>query len=277
MEQKIIFREMLSEVLKLADARGNHLTTAEIDEFFANTHLTRAQMELVYEYLMEQKVQVEGYESRKQETLASAVEKKMAGTPEAEARQEELSDAGTARDQENEEVGALELYLKELETIDHPEPAQELELFTLAAGGDGAAKSRLVELYLPLVCQLAGDYQGQDVLAEDLIQEGNVGLLLAVDRIERQENLAAYQAKLMNAVNQYMQDVIQEQKDLKDLGEGVVRKVNHLNEAIHNLEEDLEHRVSVEELSAYLDMPVEEIRDILRMAGDEIKVEGYEN
>ena len=53
MEQKIIFREMLSEVKALADAHGNVLTTPEIDEFFANTHLTREQMELVYEYLID--------------------------------------------------------------------------------------------------------------------------------------------------------------------------------------------------------------------------------
>ena len=103
-----------------------------------------------------------------------------------------------------------------------------------------------------------------------------MGLLLAVDQIEEQESLAAYQVKLMNSVNQYMQDVIQEQKDLKDLGNSIVSKVNHLSEAIRNLEEDLEHKVSVEELSAYLEMPVEEIRDILRMAGDEIEVEGYD-
>ena len=64
MEQKIIFREMLSEALKLADAKGNRLTTEEIDAFFANTHLDRQQMELVYEYLAGQKVKVEGYEPK---------------------------------------------------------------------------------------------------------------------------------------------------------------------------------------------------------------------
>lgn len=61
------------------------------------------------------------------------------------------------------------------------------------------------------------------------------------------------------------------------MGNGIAKKVNHLNQAIQNLEEDLEHRVSVEELSAYLEMPVEEIKNILKMAGDEIEVEGYEN
>ena len=49
--------------------------------------------------------------------------------------------------------------------------------------------------------------------------------------------------------------------------------MNHLNEAIHNLEEELEHKVSVDELSAYLEMPAAEIEDVLRMSGDQIEIE----
>ena len=60
------------------------------------------------------------------------------------------------------------------------------------------------------------------------------------------------------------------------MGEGIVSRVNHLNEAVQNLEQDLEHKVSAEELSAYLEMPLEEIRDILRISGDQIELEGTE-
>lgn len=291
MEQKIIFREMLTEILELADERGNCLTTQEIDEFFANTHLSREQMELVYEYLIGRKVQVKGYESKGEHVPGGREDQekelKDSKKRQAEAALSREGDGGAAAGEsfpkpsesgeDDENPSALELYLKELEGMGEAGTEEELELFHLAADGDGAAKSRLIELYLPLVCRLAGDYQGEEFLVEDLIQEGNVGLLLAVDQVERQESLAAYQARLMNAVNQYMEDVIREQKDLRDLGEGIVSRVNHLSQAIHNLEEELEHRVSVEELSAYLEMPAEEIRDILRMAGDEIEVEGYGN
>ena len=57
MEQKIIFREMLGEIMKLADARDNRLTVKEIDDFFENMHLTKEQMAMVYEYLDSQKEQ----------------------------------------------------------------------------------------------------------------------------------------------------------------------------------------------------------------------------
>lgn len=105
-----------------------------------------------------------------------------------------------------------------------------------------------------------------------MIQEGNVALVLALEELEFSGKLEDYQNFLYEKIREAMEDALSEGQDLKDMGDKVAQKVNHLSEAVHNLEEDLEHKVSVDELSAYLDMPVEEIRDILRMAGDEIDV-----
>lgn len=264
MEQKIVFREMLSEVKALADSRGNQLTVQEIDEFFANTHLEKEQMELVYEYLKSQMIHVVGYE--KVNKKASAI---IAG-------EEQEPEEKPAEEEEKERWGGIELYLEELEQIEKIDAKEELLLFQKASSGDTNAKNKLIELYLPMVCELAGEFEGEEYLVEDLIQEGNIGLMMAVDRLEESDSLAAYQAQLMNGVNQYMQDILKEQNDFQAMGKGIAQKVNHLSEAIRNLEEDLEHKVSVEELSAYLEMPLEEIRDILKMAGDELEVEDYD-
>lgn len=245
MEQKIIFREMLSEVKALADANDNRLTIQEIDDFFANTHLDSQQMELIYDYLISQKIQVVGYE--KGETGSAA-----------------------------EAPHSMQLYLDEIAQLSQLDAGEEMQLFVLAMQGDATAKNRLAEAYLPMVCELAGEYDGTDLPVEDFIQEGNIGLLLAIEALEERDSLAAYQAQLMNAVNRHMQDVLQEQKNQRELGDGIAKRVTHLSQAIHNLEEDLEHKVSVEELSAYLEMPVQEILDILKMAGDELEVEGTE-
>ena len=71
-------------------------------------------------------------------------------------------------------------------------------------------------------------------------------------------------------------DAIHANEETKKSNEGIVSRVNHLNEAIHNLEEELEHKVSVDELSAYLEMPAAEIEDVLRMSGDQIEIEKIE-
>ena len=59
MQERIIFREMLSEIKALADDRGSRLKVAEVQDFFRNAHLNEEQMNLVYEYLISQKIQVE--------------------------------------------------------------------------------------------------------------------------------------------------------------------------------------------------------------------------
>ena len=71
-----------------------------------------------------------------------------------------------------------------------------------------------------------------------------------------------------------MQAAIHANEETKKRNEDVVSQVNHLDEAIKNLERDLERKVSAEELSAYLDMPLEQIRDILNISGDQIEVDG---
>lgn len=273
MEQRIIFREMLSEIEALADSRNNRLTTAEIDEFFSNAHLEKEHLEMIYEYLAGQKIEVSGYQKGKKNRFTNIEGKDIqpSGERDSETMAEAKDTGNTAQ------PFSLELYLEEVGQIKKPDEKEELRLFSLAVRGDAEAKRRLVEIYLPMVCELAGEYEGGDCLAEDLVQEGNMGLLLAVDAMEKQDSLAAYRACLMNAVNQFMQDTIQDQKDIREMGDGIAKRVNHLNEAIQNLEEDLERKISVDELSAYLEMPEEEIRDILKMAGDEIKIEGNEN
>ena len=264
MEQKIIFREMLSEIKALADTKGNQLTVQEINDFFANAHLGQEQLEMVYEYLKSQRINVIGYEKRNEQASALFEETK----DEPEEGQETV---GVDRWE------GMQFYLDELERIKKIEPREEFTLFRKAAEGDCGARKQLTELYLPMVCELAGDYEGDELLVEHLIQEGNMGLLLTLERLETADSLAAFQAQLLNGVNQYMQEVLKEQKDIREMGRGIAKRVDHLSQAIHNLEEELEHRVSVEELSAYLEMPAEEIRDILKMAGDELKVDGYEN
>lgn len=281
MEQKIIFREMLSEIKNLAGQRGGRLTVGEIDDFFANAQLEPAQMELIYEYLQGQGITVEGYgkgglpEGVLSERFAKAAKWAKGGEKAPLAYGAEHKTA-----EEEEDTGCLDgmrVYLEEMERIGRLEPEEELLLFQRAAAGDREARGELARLYLPMICEAVGDYDGEEILVEDLIQEGNMGLLMTLEKLEVADSLAAFRAQLMNGVNRYLQEVLERQRHILEMGKGIENRVNHLSQAIHSLEEELEHRVSVEELSAYLEMPAEEIRDILKMAGDELKVEGYEN
>lgn len=248
MQERYIFRELLSEIKELADKKGNCLTTEEIRNFFENAHLTDEQLNMVYEYLEGEKIQVEGYQNSKKETK--------------EKQEEEFLD----------ESDCLKVYQSELDEIKIISEEEELKLFQLASAGDSAAKSLLTEQYLRTVYDLSKTFAFGTVPRGDLIQEGNVALMLALEDLEFTDRLEEYQNFLYEKISRAMEEAMHDGQDLQDLNENVAKRVNHLNEAVHNLEEELEHKISLEELSAYLDMPLEEIKDILRMAGDGIEI-----
>lgn len=259
MQDKIIFREMLSEIKELADQRGNRLTTEEVQEFFANARLEEEQLKLIYEYLLGEKIQVIGYES---ETERKQVLRPEDGQEDQEQQEDSIADH------------FVQLYAQELEGVTCATEEEELRLFLAAAGGDELARGRLVELHLKTVYELSMTYLGQELPQSDLIQEGNVALLLAMGQLPGEGDLMDYRRYLFEAVQEAMEEALEGHRDRKELEEEIAGKANYLQEAVKNLEEELEHKVSVEELSAYLEMPLEEIRDILRMAGEEIEVEG---
>lgn len=251
MQERIIFREMLSEVKELADTRGNKLTVEEVKEFFQNAHLNEEQMRLIYEYLVSQKVKVEGYESQV--------------SPNKEEPKEDVQEIHSMSE-------PVSMYQEELGEIPVVSEEEELKLFEAAHQGDAQAKSRLVELHLQMVCDVAQTYQMGDLPLGDLIQEGNIALLLAMEELASIQGLEEYRSLLYEKVSAAMEDVMTEHQDLKDMDEKIAQRANHLNEAVANLERDLEHKVSLEELSAYLEMSEKEIQDILRMAGNEIEL-----
>ncbi len=246
MENRMIFREMLSEIKNAADASGGVITRGEVREILKDMPLEEEHFQLIYDYLAQQNIQVA--DSREEAREAQELE-------------------------EQAEHRSLSLYLEELEELEGAAFEDEQELFGRIVNGDIQARNRLVESYLPTICQMAGDYEGSELPSEDLIQEGNLGLMTALDALDQFDSPAACRAHILNTVNAAMEQAIRDSQDTRKMGEGIVSRVNHLNEAVKNLEEDLEHKVSAEELSAYLEMPLDEIRDLLRMSGDQIEIE----
>lgn len=243
MENKIIFREMLTEIKKAADEAGNRISHEKIKELLSGMPLEEEHFSLIYEYLAQQNIRV----------------------TESEEEAAELPD--------EEEQKSLSIYLDELEALEPENLEEEHALIEKVMQGDTGARNKLIESYLPLICEMAGEYEGTELPVEDLIQEGNLGLLVAMETLQGFENAAACRAHILNSINKAMEEAINGTKDLNKSNDGIVSRVNHLNEAVQNLERDLEHKVSAQELSAYLEMPLSEIEDLLRMSGDQIELE----
>lgn len=243
MENKIVFREMLTEIKKAADESDGVISKEEIRTLLGSLPLEEEHFQLIYDYLGQQNIRVVESKEDAQEL------------PEEDAQR------------------SLSLYLEELTNLEKEVFEDEHTLLQQVLAGDHEAKSRLIESYLPMICEMASEYEGEEIPAEDLIQEGNLALLESLETLGEFDSPAACSAHILNSISKAMEQAIRDGEDERKMGDGIAGRVNHLNEAVQNLEQDLEHKVSAEELSVYLEMPVEEIRDLLRMSGDQIEVE----
>jgi len=245
---KTEFLEKLNHLLKLAQAQGNQITIEEVKAYFSEDALTEEQVELVFEYLMAQKVAVKGY------VKLTSEEEKTQFT--------------------EEEERYLKEYELELKSIREAQPGELEKLLKKVIEGDENAKARLIELYMGQVVQIAKQMHQPEVFLGDLIQEGNLGIVLGVEMITDPETA---EETILLQVKQSMQLLLEEQSELSNRDKKMVEKVQALDESIQALTEELGRKVTIDELAVYMGLEVEEIEDILKLTGEESEEEREES
>lgn len=241
MEKKAEFLKKLNELVAIAKAQNNQITIDEVKTYLKNMILTEEQLDLVFDYLLTQKVVVRGYI-------------KMTEVP-----------AETITYTEEEEAYLTE-YLQDLKAFPEESEGERKLLFQKIINGDTSAKSRLTELYLKEVIQIAKEQYHPEIFIGDLIQEGNVGLILGLDMIS---DIEAAHDTILDQIRQCMQMLIEEHTEVKNRDSKMVEKVRMLDESIQTLTEELGRKVTIDELAVYMGMTEDEIEDILRLTGEE--------
>ena len=271
MNQTSAFIRKLAELREQARKNGNALTKEEVDRFLSEAGLSGDQMKPVLQYLLEEGIAVMPEASGEAgDGGADGVEAVKASGKAVEATGE-AGDGGAdgepgAWDTDDSSEDFLAGYLEQIRQMPKLEPKEELSLFLRTAQGDTDARDMLASAYLEVVCDLAAEYQEEIIPAEELIAEGNLGLLTALGSFEAEDSLAACQALLLNALNEHMKSAAERLREEKRSDNAFVSRARHLDEARKTLEEELEHEVSPQELSAFLDLPLEEIEDVLRLS-----------
>ncbi len=245
MKEKLQFLEKLQGLLTLAKKNEQKITIEEVQQYFQEEVLNEEQLALVFDYLLSQKIVVKGY-------------LKM------ESHEEEKDDFS------EEEKVYLKEYLKEIAVVAEEVEGEREILFAKMIAGDGAAKTRLTEIYLKEVVEIAKEMHHPDMFLGDLVQEGNVGLIVGIAALKDQNN--AHET-ILAEIRQAMQALLEEQADAKSKDEKMVKKVTMLNESIQTLTQDLGRKVSIDELAVYTGMTEEEIEDTLRLLGEDAEEE----
>ena len=230
------------------------LKPAQIKECFGELDLDKSQLIKILQYLKLKGITIEGAE-----VLAAAPQ---------EEHEEESAQSEEKVPLTPEEEVYLKEYLEGLEEQEQGTRSAE-ELFALLSQGDAMAQAELSQKYLRAAAEMAVEMNCEEIFIADLIQEANISLLMALGEEEaarKDENW------LLGRIRAGIRNAIEEQTQRKFEDDYLVAKVEKLESAVRELTEgddDESAKFSIEELAIILDMDVEEIRDVLRLTGDD--------
>ena len=166
----------------------------------------------------------------------------------------------------------VRMYLKEIGKISLLSLAEETELSERIANGDEEAKNRLAESNLRLVVSIAKKYIGQGLPMLDLIQEGNIGLMKAVDKFN--PNLGyKFSTYATWWIRQAITRGISDSSRTIRLPVHISEKVNKYKKFVRDYEDNYEHKPSDEEIMAYLDVNIENLKEIKKASNDKVSLE----
>ena len=166
----------------------------------------------------------------------------------------------------------VRMYLKEIGKVPLLSPDEEIELAKRMADGDEEAKRRMAEANLRLVVSIAKRYVGRGMLFLDLIQEGNLGLIKAVDKFDYTKGYK-FSTYATWWIRQAITRAIADQARTIRIPVHMVETINKVIRISRQLLQELGHDPSAEEIAEEMGMPVDKVRDILKIAQEPVSLE----
>ena len=244
------FRDKLKLLLELAKKKKNVLETGEVAEVFQDMNLPPEMMEKVYDYLEKYNIDVIG---------------SMEEMPEEEELDLTLPEGISVDD-------PVRMDLKEIGKVPLLSADEEIELAKRMEQGDEEAKQRLAEANLRLVVSIAKRYVGRGMLFLDLIQEGNMGLIKAVEKFDYRKGYK-FSTSATWWIRQAITRAIADQARTIRIPVHMVETINKLIRVSRQLLQDLGRDPTPEEIAEEMDMPVGKVREILKVAQEPVSLE----
>ena len=265
MDENIVkFQEKLRELVSLGKKKKGILEIQEINDFFSDMELDSDQMEKVFDYLEANNVDVLRISNDDDDIPDDIV---MSDEDDIDVEKIDLSvpDGISIED-------PVRMYLKEIGKVPLLSAEEEVELAKRMADGDEEAKKRLAEANLRLVVSIAKRYVGRGMLFLDLIQEGNLGLIKAVEKFDYHKGFK-FSTYATWWIRQAITRAIADQARTIRIPVHMVETINKLIRVSRQLLQELGREPAPEEIAAELDMPVERVREILKISQEPVSLE----
>jgi len=263
----IVELDELRALIAEGHERG-YLTFAQIEACLEEAEVTKEQVQELHAYLDEQGIEVMESDGRPAKSEAGSVEASAARSdPDPEQRKRVEVDLTV-----EPSLDCLRLYLRSIGRVSLLTAEQEVSLARRIERGDMLAKQQMIEANLRLVVSIAKSYLGRGLTFLDLIQEGSMGLIRAVEKFDYRRGY-----KFSTYATWWIRQAVT--RAIADKGRTIripVHMVEKLNKVVHverQLVQQLGREPTPAELAAELEITVREVRDILRMAQQPISLE----
>ena len=256
------FSEKLVELLEFAKKKKNVLEYQEINDFFKDTPLDTEQLEKVFDFLEASGIDVLRISD--------------SDVDEALLLDEDLDKIAEEEDVELDKIDLsvpegvsiedpVRMYLKEIGKVNLLTAEEEIELAKRMEEGDEDAKKRLAEANLRLVVSIAKRYVGRGMLFLDLIQEGNLGLIKAVEKFDYRKGYK-FSTYATWWIRQAITRAIADQARTIRIPVHMVETINKLIRVSRQLLQELGREPTPEEIAKEMEMSVDRVREILKIS-----------
>ena len=260
--------DKLKDLLDKARKKKNEIDYGEIEEFFGDMDLSDSDYEKIFEYLEQNNVDITkiiGTDLPDEDPDDADIE---------QVKEEEV-------DLDNIDLSAPEgisvedpvrMYLKEIGKVPLLTADEEIELAKRMEKGDEAAKNRLAEANLRLVVSIAKRYVGRGMLFLDLIQEGNLGLIKAVEKFDYRKGYK-FSTYATWWIRQGITRAVSGQARTIRIPVHMVETINKLIRVSRQLLQELGREPTPEEIAEAMNTPVEKVREILKISQEPVSLE----
>ena len=260
------FLERLRDLVALGKKKKSILEIQEINDFFRDMELNAEQMDKVFEYLESNNIDVLRI-SGSDDDVDIDMDVILSEEEDVDVENIDLSvpDGVSIED-------PVRMYLKEIGKVPLLSAEREIELAQRMEDGDEDAKKELAEANLRLVVSIAKRYVGRGMLFLDLIQEGNLGLIKAVEKFDYRKGYK-FSTYATWWIRQAITRAIADQARTIRIPVHMVETINKLIRVSRQLLQELGREPTPEEIAKELDMPVDRVREILKISQEPVSLE----
>ena len=243
---------IIAQLKLMASGRDKSITEGEFDLLMMEKEVTPEQTEIILAKLASSKIKI---------------------VPDTDDDEDDTGDDVIVSASEEINVDdSVRMYLKEIGKIPLLNAEQERELAQKMQAGDKDAKDTLVESNLRLVVSIAKKYMNRGLSLLDLIQEGNIGLIKAVDKFDYEKGFK-FSTYATWWIRQAITRAIADQARTIRIPVHMVETINKLTRVQRQLIQDLGREPTIDELAEKMNMPVDKIRDIQRISQDPVSID----